>query len=123
MLCSGIVISVRITFDKKRNKDKLCCLQVFSLRFESTSTKRETRKTYVVFKYSYLGSKHLRQKRNEDKLCCLQVFSLLLELHATKRNEDMYGVLRYSHSEGINFDIREMRTFTMFSGILTRKLC
>ena len=82
----------------KRNKDKLCCLPVFSfdsitfdkekpgqamlasgilIRFDYLR-QRETRTSYVVFRYSH-SIRLPSAKRNKDRLCCFQVFSLLFE--------------------------------------------
>jgi len=78
----------------KRNEEKLCCIEVFSfdsitfdkekqgqamlssgilIRFDYLR-QRETRTSYVGFRYSH-SIRLPSTKRNKDKLCCLQVFS------------------------------------------------
>jgi len=75
MMSSGILINIRITFNKGK-EGHVRCLQVFSSIFESPSTKRND-DMYDVFRYSHRYSNHLRQRE-------------------TRTN--MYDVFRYSHT-------------------------
>jgi len=138
MMSSGILMDIRITFDKEK-RGHVWCLQVFSLIFELPSTKRN-QDMYDVFRYSHRYSNHLRQRETRTGMMSsgilidiritfdkekrghvwrLRVFSLILELPSTKRNEDMYDVFRDSHWYSNHLRKREMRTCMMSSGILT----
>jgi len=99
MVSSGILSTVRITFDK-----------------------RETKMRYGIFRYSLYGSNHLRQKRNEDALWYLQVFSLTFELPSIKRNEDKLRCLQvFSSNIRITFDKENRGQATLSSGILIKR--
>jgi len=94
MTSSGILIDIRITFDKEK-QGHVWCVQAFLFIFESPSTRRNEN-MYGVFRYFHQYSNHLRPKINED----------------------MYGVSRYSHLYSNHLEPKETGTCMMFSVII-----
>jgi len=94
MAFSGILIDIRIPFDK----EKRGCIwhsQVFSSTFENPSTKRN-KDVYGILRYSHRHSNTLRQKETR---MCMAFSGILTTVRITfdKRNGDAYGIFRYSH--------------------------
>jgi hypothetical protein len=137
MVSSGILTTVRITFDKEKRRC-VWYLQVFSLRFESPSIKRNG-DVCGILRYSHRYSNTLLQREtrmcmafsgilidirilfDKEKRGCVwysQVFSSIFEYFSTKSNEDVYDILRYSHWYLNTLRQRETRMCMTFSGIL-----
>jgi hypothetical protein len=108
MTFSGILINIRIPFDK----EKRGCVwhsQVFSSAFEYPSIKRNE-DVYDI-----------RIPFDKEKRGCVwhsQVFSSTFEYPSTQRNEDVYDILRYSHRNSNTLRQRETRICMTLSGIL-----
>jgi hypothetical protein len=116
MISSGILIDIRITFDKETPR-YVWYLQVFSSTFELHSTKRNE-DIYDIFRYSLWHSNYLRQKEKRGYVWYIQVFSSIFELPSMTRIEDMYYIFRYSHRESNYLRQRETRICIISSGIL-----
>jgi hypothetical protein len=96
MVSSGILTTVRITFDKeKRGQATLFSGILTTVRI---TLDKEKRGQATLFSGILIDIRIPFDKEKRECVWHSQVFSSALEYPSIKRNEDVYGILRYSHT-------------------------